>query len=129
MLSSSHLRRRAMACTIFVLGLSLATSAFAGRLRFAPLAPPSTAEAFALSTSVPETPQLFRFQVTQEQVIMGVEAPYVQTRKPTPPIHIERRGRTVSPAVADSRPSRHDLRGPEALLLRQPQTVVSQTLP
>jgi len=119
-----------MACTVFVLGLSLASSAFAWRLRFAPLAPPSAAaDAFAPSTSVPVTPQLFRFQVTQKQVTMGVEAPYVRAPKPTLPIRIEQRALTVSPAAADAQAPKHDLRGPEALLLRQPQTVVGQTLP
>ena len=129
MLSSSRLIRHGIAWMVFVLGLSLASSAFAWRLRFAPLAPPSDTNAFAPSTSVPVTPQFLRFQVAQKQVIMGVEAPYVRAPKTMTPIRIEQRALTVSPAVADSPSPKHDLRGPETLLLRQPQTVVGQTLP
>ena len=132
MRSSSRFIRHVIACAVVALGLSLASSAFAGRLRFAPLAPPSAAgDAFAPSASVPVTPQLFRFQVTQKHVTMGVEAPYVRAPKPAPPIRIEQRALTVSPAVAaaDAQVPKHNLRGPEALLLRQPRTVVGQTLP
>lgn len=124
---------RLIAClvTLLILGLYACPSAiaFTWTLRFAPLDyTPSTADAFAPSTSVPVTPQFFRVLVTRKQVIVGAEKPYIRDIKPAPPLHFKPLPRPASESVANARAPRpaHHLRGPEARLLRHPQTVVGK---
>ncbi len=105
-------------------------TAFPLQLRFAPLGhTPRDADAFAPSTSVPVSPQFFRILVTRKQVMIGAEDPYVNPIKLTPPIRFKPLPRSTSEPVTNVQSARpmHHLRGPEALLLRRPPTVVGKT--
>jgi hypothetical protein len=130
---------RSMVClmTLVVLcpGLGLVSTAIAWTLRFAP--PDHTthsAAPFVSSTSVLVSPQFLRILVTGNQIILGIETPYMRAMELTLPIDLQRSSGSTSstlPSAVTLPASRttHDLRGPEALLLHGPQTIVGTTLP
>jgi hypothetical protein len=130
---------RLMVClvtlVVLCLDVGLMSTAIAWTLRFAPLDhTTSTATPFAPSTSVPVTPHFLRILVIRNQIIFGIEAPYMQVIKLKPPIDFQQLSDSTTSSVpsAVTPPtfrSRHDLRGPEGLLLRHPQTLVGHTLP
>lgn len=133
MFSSSRLM--VFLCTLFVffLHLSPTSLAFAWSLRFAPLHHPTGDDnALTPSTSVPVAPQFFRLLATSKQVVVGVEDAYTRAIELDPPIRFKVKPRPPAAAqpVANTRRTRprHQLRGPEALLLRGTQTVVGNTL-
>ncbi|ETW98461.1 MAG: hypothetical protein ETSY1_18625 [Candidatus Entotheonella factor] len=99
-------------------------------LRFAPLDPAfSEADASTTpSTALPVAPQFFRILVTRAQVTLGVEDPYVRAIQLRPPIRFKSQSPTDSQPVSHTRAARprHQLRGPEAFLLRRTQNVAGK---
>ncbi|PON16724.1 hypothetical protein C2W62_16920 [Candidatus Entotheonella serta] len=117
---------------IFFLGWFPASSVLAWTLHFAPLDhTTSHADAFAPSTSAPVAPQLFRIVVAPQQVTIGTEAPYIRHIRLDPPIRFKALSPEATPPVSNARQvrPRHQLRGPEAFLLRRTQNVAGKPLP
>lgn len=132
MWSSSRLMVLIIAHFVFFLGADTASTAFAWSLRVAPLdLTTGDADAFAPSTSLPVAPQFFRILVTGTQVTLGAEAPYLRTLQPDPPIRFQSRPPAPAQPMTNARAShtRHQLRGPEAFLLRRTQHAAGKSPP
>jgi hypothetical protein len=120
-----------MTLVALCLGFGPVSMAIAWTLRFAPL-DHSTGTAVALipATSALVTPQFLRILVTGNQLLLGVESPHIRAIDFRPPVDFKQPASSTLPAAAGlpAFRSRYHLRGPEAFLLRLPQTVVGQTL-
>jgi hypothetical protein len=134
MVSSSRLMIYFCILFIFFLYSSPASLAFAWAVRFAPLDHTTgDNDAWTPSTFALITPQLFRIVVTSQEIVIGVEEPYVRAIKLDPPIRfkLEPRAPAAAPPVdaARNKDPRHQLRSPETLLLRRTQAVVGKSFP
>ncbi len=117
---------------VFCLGLGPTSVAFAWTVRFAPLEPMTRdANAFAPSTELPVAPQFFRIAIAPQQITIGAEEPYIRAIEFAPPIRFKSISPAPEPPVASTRRvrPRHQLRGPEAFLLRRTQNVAGKPLP
>ncbi len=132
MLCSSRLIGCRMMLLICFLSLCPASMAMALTLRFAPLDHTfDEVDAFIPSAAVPVAPRFFRILVTRTQVTIGAEDPYLRAIKFVPPIRFQTLSPSAPQPVAHSRTARprHQLRGPEAFLLRRRQNVAGKTSP
>ena len=115
---------------VIVIGVCYPSTAAEWKWRFAPLYPPS-GDADVLSSGMPVAPQFIRIVIAQNQVTIGAAEPYIRNIKRVPPPRFKTLPRSAPQPVARSRASsqRHQLRGPEAFLLRRTQNVAGQTFP